>query len=99
MKPRPHGLNFPSILDAISRDAIIYFAFISAAHCAVVIVYCAARVRFFSLALVFSSSLTDRSALLANVTSRSSSVSRPNARTEHSNNVVSLLTTLPFYRL
>ena len=44
IKSESRGTNFPSILDAVSRDALIYFVVISSSHLLVVIMYAAARV-------------------------------------------------------
>lgn len=37
----------PSILDTISRDAEVYFGIITTTHLSIVVMYAAARVRFF----------------------------------------------------
>ena len=47
------GVNVPSILNTVSRDAEIYFAVISSSHLLTVIMYFAARVRFFAQVLGF----------------------------------------------
>ena len=49
-------MNVPTILDVVSKDAMTYFALISAPHLLIVIMRYAARVGFFSPVLVFNKS-------------------------------------------
>ena len=42
------GVDVPSILNTVSRDAKVYFAVISSSHTLIVIMYSVARVRFFT---------------------------------------------------
>lgn len=54
LKSRSHGMMVLSILDTVTRDAVIYFAVISSTHFLVVIMYYAARVGSFSLIFEFN---------------------------------------------
>ena len=52
-RPLHHGVNVPSILDTVGRDAGIYFAAIASSHFVVVVLFAIARVRSFTRVLEF----------------------------------------------
>jgi hypothetical protein len=54
IKSMYRGVNAPSILDAVSREAEIYFAIISSSHLSVVIIFFVARVGLFAPVLEFN---------------------------------------------
>ena len=47
VRPLYRGVNVPSILDVVGRDAAIYFAIIASSHFMVVVLFAVARVRSF----------------------------------------------------
>ena len=54
LKSLDRGLNVSTIIDTISRDAVIFFVLISTSHVLNVILTSTARVRFFSPMFMFS---------------------------------------------
>ena len=54
IKPLYRGVNVPSILDVVGRDAAIYFAVIASSHFLVVVLFSVVRVRSFTQVLEFA---------------------------------------------
>ena len=54
IKPLYRGVNVPSILDVVGRDAAIYFAVIASSHFLVAVLFSVVRVRSFTQVLEFA---------------------------------------------
>lgn len=79
LKSMHRGVNVPSIIDTVSRDAEIYFAVITTTHFLIVVMYAAARVGVLCVGTQAWRALTIESAFAARGRVHTYSVSRPYA--------------------